>query len=271
MTSYTAQSREAERAPLPMDARRDRWWVQPLLTVVFLGLFGVYTTFRAFENDFYRWGPYLSPFYSPLLPIAWRLNLPVFGERMVSPALFILIFPLAFRLTCYYYRKAYYRAFMGDPPACAVAEPKAESRMKYTGERAFPFLLQNLHRFAFYAIVVVMIFLWKDTVEAFIWHTEDGAAHFGIGLGSLVFLVNVVMLSVYTFSCHSWRHLIGGNATCYSCSNLSRTKYGLWKQVSYLNGRHAMWAWISMFTVWFADLYVRLVAAGTIPDPHVIF
>ena len=29
----------------------------------------------------------------------------------------ILIFPLGFRLTCYYYRKAYYRAFFLAPPA----------------------------------------------------------------------------------------------------------------------------------------------------------
>ena len=47
-----------------------------------------------------------------------------------------LPFLLLFRLTCYYYRKAYYRAFWLSPPACAVAEPHA----KYTGETRFPLL-----------------------------------------------------------------------------------------------------------------------------------
>ena len=32
--------------------------------------------------------------------------------------------PLGFRGTCYYYRKAYYRAFFWDPPACAIEEPR---------------------------------------------------------------------------------------------------------------------------------------------------
>ena len=68
--------------------------------------------------------------------------------KHVSPALFILPFPLLFRATCYYYRKAYYRAFFWDPPACAVSE--VAPRKNYTGEREFPFILQNLHRYAFY-------------------------------------------------------------------------------------------------------------------------
>jgi len=37
----------------------------------------------------------------------------------LSPALLILIFPLGFRFTCYYYRRSYYRAFWWSPPACA--------------------------------------------------------------------------------------------------------------------------------------------------------
>ena len=61
----------------------------------------------------------ISPFYSPLilfLPpvLAW-----------VSPAFLILWAPAGFRVTCYYYRKAYYRAFFLDPVACAVGEPSS--------------------------------------------------------------------------------------------------------------------------------------------------
>jgi hypothetical protein len=57
----------------------------------------------------------------------------------LSPALIILIFPLGFRMTCYYYRKAYYRSFWMSPPACAVAEP----HKTYTGETRAPLILQN--------------------------------------------------------------------------------------------------------------------------------
>ena len=40
-----------------------------------------------------------------------------------NPALLVLPFPLTFRLTCYYYRKAYYRAFFWSPPACRQGRP----------------------------------------------------------------------------------------------------------------------------------------------------
>ena len=265
MASYTAQSREEGRAPLPIESRERDWWLMPLVTVVVLTLFGIYTTFRAFENQYYQYGNLLSPFYSPTVPLKWYVNLPFFGRHMISPAIYILVFPLAFRMTCYYYRKAYYRAFFWDPAACAVAEPMAGSRMKYTGESKFPFILQNLHRYAFYAAAIVVAWLWKDTVEAFIFET-NGSSHFGVSVGSLVFLVNVILLSLYTFSCHSWRHLIGGKHNCYSCSCMNRSSYGVWKRVSFLNNRHAAWAWSSMLFVWFTDMYVRFVACGAIPD-----
>jgi hypothetical protein len=254
MAVRTAQSKEAGRAPLPLTSRTDNWWIKPLLTVIVLGGFALYGLFRAFENQYFEFGPYLAPFYSPHLPIEWNL----FGWN-VSPAIYILIFPLAFRLTCYYYRLAYYRAFFWDPPACAVAEPY--KREKYTGERRFPLVLQNIHRYAFYGAVVIFLILLYDTIKSFFW--EDG---FHVGLGSVIFVANIIPLALYTFSCHSFRHLIGGKVNCYSCTLASRTRYGIWKQVSFLNGRHALWAWISLFSVMIADLYVRFLAAGVFED-----
>ena len=254
MSVRTAESRESGRAPLPLTSRRDAWWIKPLLTVIVLGFFGLYGLFRAFENQFFEYGPYLAPFYSPHLPFQLKL----FGWN-VSPAIYILIFPLGFRLTCYYYRLAYYRAFFWDPPACAVAEPA--KRGGYTGERRFPLVLQNLHRYMFYAAVVIFSILVYDTIRSFFW--EDG---FHVGLGSLLFVANLIPLALYTFSCHSFRHLIGGRVDCYSCSVASRTRYGIWKQVSFLNARHSLYAWISLFSVLIADLYVRSLAQGAIQD-----
>src|ERR1700759_764960 len=131
-------------------ARRDAWWLEIAPVVAILGAFGLYATWRAFEGRYYEWGPYLSPFYSPLIDSHnhwWPL----------SPALLILAGPLGFRMTCYYYRKAYYRAFFLDPPACAVGE---SPHRNYRGEAKFPFMLQNLHRYFLYAAIVFLCFLW---------------------------------------------------------------------------------------------------------------
>src|SRR5438093_1430050 len=46
-------------------ARRDTWWLQPLVVFLALGAFVVYATWAAFQGNHYHFGPYLSPFYSP--------------------------------------------------------------------------------------------------------------------------------------------------------------------------------------------------------------
>lgn len=230
--------------------RRDAWWAELLPVVALLGLFAIYATARAFEGRFFEWGPYLSPFYSPLIDRDhhwWPF----------SPALLILAGPLSFRATCYYYRKSYYRAFFLDPPGCAVGE----GRRGYRGETAFPLVLQNLHRFSLYVAILFLLFLWKDAFLAF---RFDG--RFGIGLGSLVLTVNVVLLTLYTFSCHSLRHLAGGGIDCFSCSAGNRVRHGLWRGVSAFNERHGLFAWFSLVSVGLADLYVREVACGAIRD-----
>ena len=122
--------------------------------------------------------------------------------------LLVLPFLLGFRLTCYYYRKAYYRSFWLSPPACAVAEPHG----KYTGETRFPLILQNSHRYFFYAALVVSLINTYDAIRAF--HGDDGG--FGIGLGTMIMVVNVVLLWAYTLSCHSCRHIVGGRLKHFS-------------------------------------------------------
>lgn len=232
--------------------RRDAWWLESLPVWILLGGFGIYATLRAFEGKFYESGPYLSPFYSPLID-------PQHHWWSLSPALLILAFPLGFRMTCYYYRKAYYRAFFFDPPACAVGEP----RHKYSGETKFPFVLQNIHRYFLYFAVIFLCFLWKDAIVSFWW---DG--RFGIGLGSLVLLINIILLTLYLLSCHSLRHLVGGKLDCFSCTKSNQTRHGLWKKASSLNERHMLFAWCSLFSVGFADFYIRLVTSGAFTDPR---
>jgi hypothetical protein len=227
------------------------WLLQVIPVVVGLSAFGIYATLRAFEGRFYEWGPYLSPFYSPLID-------PQHHYWPLSPALLILAAPLGFRVTCYYYRKAYYRAFFLDPPGCAVAERPGR---RYAGETKFPFILQNLHRYFMYLGIVFLVFLWRDAVRGFFF--ENG---FGVGVGSLVLTLNVVLLTLYLFSCHSLRHLVGGKLDCFSCVSFGHARNTTWKGLSSLNGHHMLFAWISLFGVGFADFYVRMVASAMITD-----
>ena len=233
--------------------RQDAWWAEAIPVILLLGGFGVYATLRAFEGRFYEWGPYLSPFYSPLID-------PQHHWWPFSPALLILAGPLGFRATCYYYRKAYYRAFFFDPPACAVSE----SRGSYSGETKFPLILQNVHRYFLYIAFVFLVFLWKDAIVAF---NFDGK--FGMGLGTLVLLVNIILLTIYTFSCHSLRHLAGGKLDCFSCAAFGRPRYKAWSLLTRLNERHMLCAWSSLISVGFADFYVRMVASGAIRDVRI--
>ncbi len=246
--------------------RRDTWWVQPLAIFLGFSAFIVYATWAAFQGDHYTSGPYLSPFYSPELfgasphswfgakPGAWPSWLPW------SPALLILWAPGGFRLTCYYYRGAYYKAFWADPPACTVGEP----RQSYRGERSFPLILQNVHRYFLYLALVFLVFLVHDVWRAF-WFFDpaSGRSSFGIGLGTLVLAANVTLLGGYALGCHSLRHLVGGYR-----DELSRApaRAGAYRCVGCLNRRHMVWAWMSLFSVAFSDLYVRLCAMGIWSD-----
>lgn len=244
-----------DRQGLGSTLRRDAWWVEIIPVIIVLGGFGVYATLRAFEGAYYSWGPYLSPFYSPLMD-------PQHHWWPLSPALLILAFPLGFRTTCYYYRKAYYRAFFLDPPACAVSE---SAKRNYSGETRFPFILQNIHRYFLYAAIVILAFLWYDAIVAF-----DFNGQFGIGVGSLIMLVNVCFLSMYTLSCHSIRHLVGGKLDCFSCTAFGPPRHSAWSGVSLLNEHHMLYAWMSLISVGSTDFYIRLLASGAIRDLRIL-
>jgi hypothetical protein len=265
-----ATAEALQRRGFGATARRDAWWIQPL--VVFLGLstFIVYSTWAAFQGAHYTWGPYLSPFYSPELfgssPHAWFGPKPGWFPAWLpfSPALLILWMPGGFRLTCYYYRGAYYKAFWADPPACTVGEP----RKVYRGERSFPLVLQNVHRYFLIPALLLLLVLAHDLWQA-LWFADPatGRTHFGIGVGTLVLALNLVMLTGYTFGCHSLRHLVGGFRDRLSASKLS---LGAYRCAGCFNRRHMLWAWMSLVTVGFSDLYVRLCAMGVWTDWRIL-
>jgi len=244
--------------------RRDRWWVQPAITVAVLVLFIIYSTFRAFQNKYYFVEPYISPLYSPCLSTGCAKtgapHLGIFRDWWIlTPAIFILVFPLGFRLTCYYYRKAYYRSFWLSPPACAVGEP----HKNYTGETRFPLVFQNVHRYFFLAGLVFNTILTYDAIIAF----RDERGHwFHLGIGTIVLVINATLLWLYSLSCHSCRHIVGGRLNTFSKHPM---RYKFWTVVSRLNHKHMQFAWMSLIWVAFTDFYVLLVASGSLHDARI--
>ena len=273
MNGQAAVARELPSSPQgrpPITAatlRKDSWWVLPVTVVVVLGAFIVYSTWAALQNAYYSVDPYLSPFYSPCLSakcthvtLGWGLpeiQLPIIG--VLSPAFLILWGPGLFRLSCYYYRKAYYRSFWLAPAACAVRDAKSG----YSGETRFPLILQAFHRYTWYVAVVFIVFLTWDAILAF--RFPDG---FGIGVGTIVMWINVILLAGYTFSCHSCRHVCGGHVDVFS---KTPARYRVWHVVTRLNEKHPTFAWLSLFSVGLTDLYIRLVAMKVITDFRIIF
>ena len=250
--------------------RKDNWWFEPVLIAAGLSIFLGYLTISAFLDGWnYSIGPYLSPVFEPELQVKY-------GAWYFSPALLILWVPIGFRATCYYYRRAYYRSYLFSPPACAVGDSPIGDLVPnkaYAGESKFPLILQNLHRFFMYGALVFTVFLWYGALRSFYNTDSVIAGHpastgWGIGLGSIILCINAALLMMYTFSCHSFRHLIGGGLDCFSCTAWSRTRKSVWDRVSAWNTNHRLYAWSSLVWIAFTDVYIRLVANGHLTDPN---
>ncbi len=257
--------------------RTDNWWVGPLVTFLALAAWLIFYFLRAMEGQYYAVGPYLSPFYAPLIYAdpsqvtnggahishaflgTWPSWWPAFVPA--SPALIIGMFPGTFRLTCYYYRKAYYRAFGHTPTGCAVG-PAPSVVGGYQGETGL-WIFQNLHRYTLYFAIILLPFLYYEAASSFFYKGS-----FGIGLGGLLITANAVLLTGYTLGCHAWRHLIGGKLNCFSCDGVSRNRHQAWSFTTWLNERHMLFAWVSLWWILFTDVYITLCSRGIISDPN---
>ena len=264
--------------PLPMKKgfgatdRVDQWWKGPTAMSAYLGIMILYATWRGFmEADFWIFSDFglsagvghgsgtmaieenhahvLSPLFSPLIVPGEHSWMPR-HLQWISPAMFILIFPAGFRGTCYYYRKAYYRAFMQQPTGCAVSKPWDE----YSGETGL-LLVQNLHRYFMYVALAYLPILSFDVWLSINFHDADAHAY-GVSVGTLVLLLNVIMLTGYTLGCHAFRHVVGGSSNDWSGTAMGRVKYRLWKFSTKLNEKHKEWALYSLFWVMFTDFYI---------------
>jgi hypothetical protein len=151
-----------------------------------------------FQNGHYYVGDaahrdLISPFYSPCLTgscVPGTRGALLLTWWTISPGILVLGGPLGFRLTCYYYRKAYYRSFWQAPPACAVADGHGS----YSGETRFPLILQNIHRYFFFIALIFNVILTVDAVMAF---RLPGDGGIGVSLGTVILVINAVLLWLY--------------------------------------------------------------------------
>jgi hypothetical protein len=245
--------------------RTDNWWRAPLVQATVLIVLLGYVVVRLFMRQWYWVGEYnyLTPLYSPCIsesctPGSAHFGT-IFGDLPIWIPLPIVVFPvlLGFRGTCYYYRKAVYRAILQSPTACAVAEPAP----RYRGESRF-FVFMNSHRYFFYLASLLLLINTYDAVLAFFPRGE-----FGFGLGSIILVVNVLLLWGYTLGCHACRHIVGGKLKHFSRNPL---RYAMWNRISTLNARHMQFAWASLVSVTLTDVYIMAVSAGWISDLRIV-
>ena len=168
-----------------------------------------------------------------------------------------LPFLLVFRLTCYYYRGAYYRSVWQSPPACAVAEPHA----RYTGETRFPLIIQNTHRYFFYIGGIISVINTYDAIMAFQSTTRPAAS-------DSVWATSSSSSTSCCCGCTRCRATPAGTSTGGRLKHFSKhpVRYWMWTQVSRLNTRHKLYAWITLGTLMLTDFYIMLVASSAIHD-----
>jgi len=251
--------------------RDDQWWAAPVCTAAGLILLFGYLTYRAFDATYVWYEPYVSPTVAPpvftpasgypgAVPVshAWLGAFPSWWPSFVpqTPALVLPWLAIVFRFTCYYYRGAIYRSFTLSPPACAVGGLP----LRYRGETGL-LIFQNLHRYALYGGLFLLFCLWWEGLAAFF-----RGGRLGIGVGTGVMLVNAALLSSWTLGCHSWRHLVGGGLDCFTCAGRVSPRYRAWSLATWLNQRHAAFAWASLVWVVVTDVYVNLLARGLVRD-----
>ena len=128
--------------------------------------------------------------------------------------------------------------------------------------------MQNVHRYFLYLALLLLVFLAHDVWKA-MWFADPatGSVGFGIGVGTLV---------LATQCGAAGRLHLRLPLPAPSDRRLPRRAVQdaavpqAWRCVSCLNRRHMLWAWISLFGVMFADLYVRLCSMGIWTDWRLI-
>lgn len=230
--------------------RSGPWWSNPVVLATSLIIWFLYAVVRVFTGHWYFVAQYhyLTPFYSPCVSGECVPGSSTFGQWIpaippIIPYAFVsLPFVLGFRLSCYYCCGAYYKEFRRAFKCEAAQNPHASN----SGETKLLRILHKLHRFFFCMAVLILVLNTWDMVQAF--RGPDG--DFGVGLGSIIMLTNVVLLWAYTLSGYSCHYVAGGR----------------FMKFSRLNAKHQQLAWATLGTLTVTDLYIMLVASGAFSD-----
>ncbi len=178
-------------------------------------------------------------------------------DPFYSPTVFVIPIVALFRVTCYAYRKDYYRHVFKHPLACRADIRGEKDNRAYSGERTL-FALNNFHRYFLYAGILILPFFYWDFYHSLMWQT----GYFTLRLGSLILLLNAILLTLWTVSCHAFRHLTGGRTDCYSCKAAPQFRKKFYLGQSFLNKFHENLAFISLVVVIGVDIYIRALMAG---------
>ena len=197
--------------------RRDAWWAGPLVTALVLGGFVIYTTFRIFQNAYFQFGHGTEvaarACVSALADVLAAVGAAGLGAGVdfagdvhsvdagrVSADVLLLSQGV---LPGVLFGSAGVRGGRAAGPICRARR----------GCCCFRIFIATF----LYVALVFIVILGYDAIHSFIWPTADGGLTFGVSVGSLVLTTGTTLLALYTFSCHSLRHLVGGNVDCFSC------------------------------------------------------
>jgi hypothetical protein len=187
---------------------------------------------------------YIDPFYAPT----------------------VLVVPIAglFRLTCYAYRKDYHKHLFRHPNSCTLSIRGDSTMRGYSGETKL-FRIENLHRYFVYAGIAILPFFYYDFMISLMY-----GGIFSLRLGSVLLLLNAVLITLWISSCHAIRHLAGGRTDCYGCAFAGRQRKSLFNKQSFLNAHHELFAWLSLLVIIGIDLYLRGLSAGLPLDLNIL-
>ena len=198
--------------------RRDAWWTELLPVIIVLGGFGLYATLRAFEGAFYSLGTLSFAFLfsadRSAASLVAAFSRAAGARRPARVSRHLLLLPQSL-LPRIFSRSAGLRRGRASQAQISRRDQHflSSSRMSTATFYTWPLF--------FWA------FCGTTPIKGFFF---DG--QFGIGVGSLILLFNVILLSFYTLSCHSLRHLAGGKMDCFSCATFGSQRAAAWKGFS---------------------------------------
>ncbi|MCL5437654.1 MAG: hypothetical protein M1148_00445 [Candidatus Thermoplasmatota archaeon] len=188
-----------------------------------------------------------------------------YTDPFYSPTVLVIPVVALFRITCYAYRKDYYRHVFKHPLACKADIRGEKENRPYSGERSF-FALNNFHRYFLYVGVALLPFFYYDFYISLVYYS----GYFTLRLGSIILLANALLLTLWTVSCHAFRHLTGGHIECYSCKVAPNFRKKFYLGQSFLNAFHEDFAFISLAFVIAVDIYIRALIVG-LPIDYTFF